>query len=377
MNGKIELLSAETERGVAAIEEVMAHSYSDDIGTVPPKWALARVVDDVPVSFILVDPARQMEYPAGDLRYAFIAGVATREDRRGEGHFRGIMQAAFARLRKAGIPLVITHGRCQLYRRFGFDVFTHHCGIFINPEQIERHLGAEVQSAEAESRAFDASHREGGERLIEVFDERYVLPELLLVSDVRAKTPGDSRQALLAAAALARQRGKVRILFEHPAAPSYGRRYPIYSTLDTPFSALARACGAEVRVQGGDPESGPVPDADWVKVLDTPLLLAEVLRCQPPREAPSGAVCLENDAGSVTIDCAGGSVKVLAGAAAGVPVVEWPVPALAQLATGYQSPAILATERGLSAPAEALALLGALFPRRWRLSRNESWTYKA
>ena len=31
---------------------------------------------------------------------------------------------------------------------------------------------------------------------------------------------------------------------------------------------------------------------------------------------------------------------------------------------------------GIKMPPRALALLQALFPRRWRLSRNESWTFK-
>jgi hypothetical protein len=118
-----------------------------------------------------------------------------------------------------------------------------------------------------------------------------------------------------------------------------------------------------------------VPDADWIKVLDAPLLLAEVLRLQPPRLAPNGAVCLDTDAGHASIECRDGAITVTVGLLVGAPVVSWPAQALAQLVTGYQSAATLAALHGPAA-LESLALLGALFPRRWRLSRNESWTYE-
>ena len=56
MAQKIEYFTAESEQGRLAIEEVMQHSYKSDIDNVPPQWAIARVVDSVPVSFILVKP---------------------------------------------------------------------------------------------------------------------------------------------------------------------------------------------------------------------------------------------------------------------------------------------------------------------------------
>ena len=142
-------LTAATPEGRQAIETVMAASYRGDVDDVPPEWALARVVDDVPVAFILVDPYRQMAFPGGDLRCAFICDVATREDRRREGHFRALMEETFTRLCANGIPFVLTHGRYPLYRRFGFDVFTHHSAIIITTEQIARTLGVEaLQEAE-------------------------------------------------------------------------------------------------------------------------------------------------------------------------------------------------------------------------------------
>ena len=91
MPHRTEILTAETEPGRRAIEKVMAWSYVAELDVVPPEWAWARVVDGVPVSFIVIDPHRAMTFPGGDVRYGFIRDVATRSDRRREGHFRAIV----------------------------------------------------------------------------------------------------------------------------------------------------------------------------------------------------------------------------------------------------------------------------------------------
>ena len=343
----------------------MAHSYGADIDSVPHGWARVRIVDGVPVSFILVDPDRRMEFPGGDLGYGFICEVATRKDRRGEGHFRRLMEDTFTSLRAVGIPLVVTHGRCQLYRRFGFEVFTHHCGIFATPELIDRKLGRR-SAAETES-------------LLDIEESRYVQRDLLLVTAVKARTLPECRAALQVAAAVARERGKARILFEHPAAPSYGSRYPLHPSAETQFTALARACGAKVCIQGANPESGPIFDADWIKVLDAPRFVAQALTYQrePEGTLPTVTVCLDTDAGRVTIAVSAGRAKASPEDIADAVTVRWPSTALAQLVVGYQPAELLAALQGTPLPAGALSLLSALFPRRWRFSRNESWTYEA
>lgn len=362
--GKNLVLTAETRRGRRAIAEVMQRSYVADVGSVPTAWARVLVVDDVPISFILVDPDRQMAHPGGDIRYAFICDVATREDRRDEGHFRRIVEHTFASLRASGIPLVITHGRYQLYRRFGFEVFTHHCGIFTTPEQIERELGGQAP--------------EGAEQLLVVDEGKYTQENLFLVTDVRATTFAESSSALQAAAALARRRGKAEILFECPAAPSYGSRYPVYPSLETPFTVLARSCGARVCVQGAAPEDGLIPDADWIRVLDAMPFVREALRGleKPVQSLPKGMICLDTDVGSVAIESLGKDVAVSEEVKPGAVRVKWPSSALAQLVTGYRSVGLLSAIHSTPLPVEAMGLLEILFPRRWRLSRNESWTYR-
>jgi GNAT superfamily N-acetyltransferase len=362
---RAQVLTAETAPGWQAIEHVMQRAYPAEIGSVPAAWARALVVDGEPVSFVLVDPDRWMEHPGGDLPYAFICDIATREDRRREGHFRRLMAHTFSSLRVAGIPLVLTHGRCPLYRPLGFDVFTHHCGIFVTPDQIERGLGTSDGGADA--------------NLLVVEDWRAIVKDLLLVTEVRAETLPEARAALQAAARLARERDKRRILFEHPPAPSYGSRYPIHPSLETPLTVVARTCGAQVRVQGADPEAGSVPDADWIKVLDARAFLEQAVHGLDPVGVPwpRGRICLETGAGLVGLEGDGQGLRVHAGAGPGAPRVPWPAPALAQLVTGYRSVELLSTIHDVPLPDDVLELLGVLFPPRWRLSRNESWTFGA
>lgn len=364
MGQGIELLTAETAQGRHAIVEVMERSYTADVESVPPRWARVRIVDNVPVSFILVDSDRRMDFPDGELRYAFICDAATRKDRRREGHFRGIMEDTFADLRAAGIPMVVTHGRHPLYPRFGFDVFTHHCGIYATPGLIDRRLGTGAVG--------------GARELLQIDEGKYVQKDLLLVTVVKAGTLSECKAALQVAAALARERGKARILFEHPSAPSYGSRYPIYPSPETNFTILARACGAEVCIQGADPESGSIPDADWIKVLDAAAFVRRALQCArgPKGPLPSVTVCLDTDAGSVTIESLGGRVLVSEIASPDAITVRWPSSALAQLVVGYQSAEVLSTIHNRPLPTDALTLLKALFPPRWRFSRNESWTFR-
>ena len=357
-----EILNTETERGRRALATVMERSYAAEIGDVPADWARALVVDGEPVSFVVVDPDRRMDQPGGDIRYAFVRDVATREDRRGEGHFRQILEHTFSSLRAEGIPIVITHGRYQLYRRFDFDVFTHHSGIFITPDQVERAIGL--------------PNRETVQPLLEIADNAHVQDDLLLVTDVKATTLVDSRAALKAAAWAARERGKARILFEHPSAPSYGSRYPIHPALETPFTIVARACGAKICVQGADPESGSIPDADWIKMLDPAALLREARR-GVDRPSSEMRVCFDTDAGAATIETVSQGLTVQRGDRRDGVHIEWPSSALAQLVTGYRSVEVLDVIRGPSRPAEERAFLAELFPTRWRLSRNESWTFRS
>lgn len=370
------ILTAEMDAGRKAIETVMALSYQASITDVPSEWAMVRIVDDmpspngvpfgdgVPVSFIVVDPNRAMAFPKGDLRYAFICDVATREDHRYEGHFRALMEATFTRLQGAGIPLVLTHGRFPLYRRFGFEVFTHHSGIFITPEQITQCLGMG-----------DATKVE---TYLTIEDRSAIIDGMLLVTEVRAQTWDEYKRALRIAAAVAQERHKSHILFEYPPAPSYGSRYPLYKTLDTQFMTLAQECGAQVSVQNANPESGIIPDADWIKVLDMHAFLEAVMVCLDlPPSLPVVEIGFNTDVGAVTLNNTARSVQVRSGIAENTFTLDWPASAVAQLVTGYQSAKTLSMIYNTPLPDTVFALLNALFPKTWRLSRNESWTYKA
>jgi GNAT superfamily N-acetyltransferase len=359
---KVEYLTAETERGRQALHEVMQHSYAADLDAVPAAWAIARLVDGVPVSYILIVPDKELDLGRG-VRYAFVNDVATRDDRRLEGHFRALMEHVYDRVRQAGMPLLLLHGRYPLYRRLGFDVFTYHSGIFGTPEQIERTLGT--------------GYTEEGRSLLTIEEHRSFCEDLLVVTEVKAQFWAECRAALLAAAEFAREQDKERILFEYPPAPC-ASRYRAYDSPETLFTALTRTCGAEVRIQGADPEGGAIPDADWIKVLDAAELVRAVLDGLPETgiESPEGSVALETDAGAVTIASQENRVSAQAGTEPGVPTLQWPSSALVQLLTGYRSAEMLGVLHSTEIPPEALALLQALFPQRWRFSRNESWVFK-
>ncbi len=355
----IEYLTAESERGRLAIEEVMQRSYTADIDSVPPRCAIARVADDIPVSFIMVKPDGQMGFPRGTIRYAFINDVATREDRRLEGHFRGILEYTFSVLRSDGIPLVLLHGERQLYRRFGFDVYTHHHGVFITPELIERKLGTQVP--------------EGARELLKISSGKYIQKDLLLIDDVSTRTFPECKAALQAAAAVARECGKARILFwDPPATPSYGSLHPPESSL----AIMARACGGQVCIRGAEPEKAD-DHADWIKVLNTPLLVKEALKCldRPENPLPEGMICFDTDAGIVTIESSNGDVRASEGVKPGAEMVKWPSSVVAQLVTGYHTAPVLSAIHDTPLSDEAMALLEALFPQQWRFSANESWMF--
>ena len=352
------IVTAETEEGRDAIEEVMAHSYRADTEEVQPAWLRALVVDDVPVSFIRVEPDITVDLPGGRLRAAFVSDVATRDDRQRQGHFRRLMETTCAALREEGLSLLTLHGDYHYYRPLGFEVWTHHCGLFITPEAIEQRLGAAPEGARAELR--------------EVGERQPSIPDLLLVQDVRAGTAEAAKGALLAAAALARERGKGRILFEHPRAD-----HSLHPTLETPFAEFARLCGAAQHVCPDDPESCGVPDGDWMKVLDTQQFLRDAVPLCPVQEdaLPHAAVTFDTDAGTATLRASAEGVTVTEGPASDASCLTWPGNAVGQLVLGYASAPALAARHSTPLPPEPMALLNTLFSHGWRLSRNEEWVY--
>ncbi len=360
----ITYLDATTPAGRAALAEVMAHAYAADIDNVPAEWALVRLADGVPVSFLLVDPAVPMDMPRGPLPAAFLADAATRADRRREGHFRGLVEEVLGRLRGAGHCLAVTHGEAHLYRPLGFAAFTHPHAIRLTAAAVRRALGQDDAAAAS------------GRALLDVAPGRGLLPDLLLIRAVRAPDVTAARAALLAAAALAEERDLARMLIEEPPASANGGAYPRHASLETPLTALARYCGGEIVAAGADPEGGHVAHADWARVLDLAALLAAAL---PPVEAlasmADGCVALRTASDSATVRLRSGRATVGPGAANDAPCLDWPAAAACQLALGYAAAATLAARYGPPATPKALALLAALYPPAWRLTRNESWTY--
>ena len=142
MEHEINYLTAETETGRKAIAEVIDYSFKEKLNHQLKQWSIARVVDGTPVSIVIIDPYRQMDFYSGKLEYAFIHDAATRIDRRNEGHFRGIMEYSFKKIEEENITLAIIHGHSNLYRnRFGFNTFTYNQALFATPKEIEVTFG--------------------------------------------------------------------------------------------------------------------------------------------------------------------------------------------------------------------------------------------
>lgn len=357
MNQVEQIVTAETEAGRAAIEEVMARSYRTELGNLPAKWWRALLVDDVPVSFIRVDPHHAFHLPGGTMRVGFVADVATRQDRRREGHFRRLMELTYADLLTEGVSAMTLHGSCLYYRPLGFEVYSHNFGVFISAEQVEQQLGCGPS---------------GGEQRIAVEEHRAFLPDLLVVPEVRAANLQQAKVVLIATSQLARERGKARILFEMPGADN-----PSQSPLETPFVELARACGAQVIISASDPEGRRIDHANWLKALDVFAFVKQavpLLNIDPNALVP-GSVYFETEAGGASLSLTGGKVTIERGQLSGAFRLSWPAGALVHLLLGYKSVATLAEIHGTPLANEMLHFLQALFPRRWCFSRNEDWVF--
>jgi GNAT superfamily N-acetyltransferase len=359
---EVDYLTAETEEGRRAITEVANKAIPAALEIVPPEWAIVRRVHGEPVSFALIDPQRVMRFGRSGLRYAYINQIATHADRRSRGHFRATLEEAFRRLKQAGLPLVVLHGSYHLYRRFGFEVFTYHSGIFLTPELVERRLGI-------------AAPESIGPASVDICESQLFSKDLLYITHAPGSSLEEARQSLIAAAALARQRNRARILIEHPDAPSFGSTYPIYPSLETPLTALARACGAWVVVQGANPEDSGVPNADWIKVLD-PLRLAQAavdFRIGDGFAGNQASLWIDTEAGSFGLRSDGSDVSVTDQRHADMEPVRWSSGALAQLATGFHSAGLTCVIQRTPLSDANLTLLETVFPAGWRLSRNMSW----
>lgn len=353
---KITYLTAETDEGRAAIEVVMARSYHADISHIPAQWAMARLVDDEPVAFALVYPKYPVELIHGYMPLAFLGDIATREDRRRGGHMSGMMQEVSQRLVAAGIPALLLHGDEGLYRRFGFVTYTHHSGIFLTPAQIAHEVG--IQD-EADLKGF---------RMI----TEGVLPDLLVAQYPGCRDLDEAVAVLQILAGQALALGKARILLEEPPPTRFIIRY--YRTIETPLVHVARMCGGEHIVAGSDPVGRRLAHADWIRILDAPRMVEQFLAINGAPKRASGELTMRTEAGAFTIVAENGVAHVTP-APSMRHALPWPAQALAQLLMGYQTATFLGGYYDVPLPKEAAVLLDALFPRRWRFSRNESWIY--
>ena len=362
-----EILTAETDRGRQAIQEVIAYSRPAGLGDAPAEWIRALVVEGRPVAFVAIDPGRAIAFPRRDVRYAFLRDGATREGARGRGHFRALLDDAVRELREAGIAWLFGRMTYGLGQRLGFAVFTNYSSIVLRPEEIEQTLGGGRPEGEMTP-------------LLTVEESAEFQEDLLLVTEVGARTEFECVQALREAAWIARSRGKMRILFEHPPAAQPGSRFPIHDRRQTTLTQMTMSCGARIRVLESDSdedkeEADPLVPADMVRLVSLPIALAQVLEAGGvlDERCPRAAVGLSTDAGEATLTVGESRGEVSEGLAPGALPAPFTAASLAQILTGYRSAKTIVYHDQRPIAPQSAEILDRVFPRYWRFSRNERW----
>ena len=364
MSQKIEYLSAETEAGKRAIYEVMEPSFREELNESLSEWSIARVVDDVPVSFVIIDPFRTLDFGSGKIRYAFVGDIATREDRRREGHFRSLMEYSFQKIKSSGIAVVLLHGRNDLYQnRFGFTTFTYHQGLFTSPARIRTFFHNETAT--------------DGVKQLKLLS-RGVYDDLLVVTDVEVATREDCVQLLKLSAETADHMGKDRILIEYPFHSERESTYPAFLSPNSLFTQFAEIVGVNIVRMAAYPEEGPVFHADWISIIDAYMLLLQTCSLAGDRQADiESSLNIIVQGQFVSIKCHENALSVSSERMPAAPTIELESEELARLFTGfYDIDDIAALKKEYELDSAAMDLLRALFPKTWRYSRNENWTYK-
>jgi hypothetical protein len=265
-------------------------------------------------------------------------------------------------MEEENITLAMTHGHSDLYRnRFGFSTFTYNQGVFATPAEIEERFGF--------------SEKEESLGHFQTIENRYVHNDLLVVINIKVRTREDCKQVLQKAAALARDRGKARILFEYPFSSEHESVWPFCRSIDSPFLQMAELCGAHTLRQSASPD-GPVSHGDWVKLLRPYEFLEAVLGlAEHLDECVTGSANIIVDSLPVSIECTNDGIRVSDEQLANADELECTSTDLVRLVTGYHSISELAVINDCDLTEETLLFLDQLFPKTWRFSRNEDWIY--
>lgn len=363
-----EILTAETDRGLAALDEISNRSRKKiNLSGLPGEWVRILMQGDKPVAYAAVDPDREIAYPKGSVRYAYlktlsrVPGSPARE-----AFLVDLLENLVGDLRSAGMPWIIGRLPFGLGQDLGFAAFTHYSCFILRPEEIEQTLGGR--------RAPNAADK------ITIQHDSDYQDDLLLVTDVRAETQEDCIDVLREAAWVARSNGKARILFEQPPVGLPGSDYAIHDTRQSILLDISMACHARVRVEASDAEMetdelGHTIPTDMVRILSLPSLVGLVAEAADGdlADSPNGSVAFDIPAGQATITTAEGRCEVVDEVAYGAELASFSAPAVAQILTGFRSATTQAYLDEVTIERDARRLLDRLFPRFWRFSRNEKW----
>ena len=180
-------------------------------------------------------------------------------------------------------------------------------------------------------------------------------------------------------AALAQQQAKERILIEYPFNSSRERSYPFCMSAGSVFTDLAETIGANVVRTAAYPEEGPVYHGDWISVLDPSTLLSQATAlADTAKGLPEAQVNIVAQEVCMAIQSDGRALKVSNLRLPNTETIELKSTELARLVTGFHTiDDYIATNARREISGSVLELLRALYPKTWRYSRNENWTYKS
>ena len=362
-----EILTAETPQGREALQTVAEQAETPALPALPNEWRRVLVEDGRPAAMIAIDPDRRIAFPAGEVRYAWLAHASTTIARRSmAGKLLGaLIENAAGDLRQAGLPWMIGRMPYELGDQLGFRAFTHYSAIFARPEEVEQTVGS--------------GRPQGYEDRIVVEQSPDFRKDYLVVTDAQAETEGEAIHVLREAAWVARSNGKARIYFEHPKAGLPGSVYPIHETRDSALTDIATACDARIRMNDSEGEAlnkdRVTLQTDMVRMTDLPTLLRQVLEVNgvDPATCPDGSIAFAVDEGIATLTVADGKLEVADVERNGAERIGFSAADIVQIVTGFRS----ATTQGyldeLEDPRKAMRFLDYLFPRFWRFSRCDRW----
>lgn len=338
-----------------------------------------------------------LEMRVGDVpaRMGGVGGVGTKEERRGKGYARKVMEDSTRFMREAGLHVAVLFGIRDFYPKFGYAVCMAECALSLSTRHAEGARASFTFSPAAECdleparrlyqetnsrRTGSVVRREGvwrgfrkgsdyrsGTKLFAAKRASGGLEAYVLLDE----SPEETRSAELAARSLEGYESAVRFLAEDAIGKRAGE-IRVFCPYDHPFVACASRFGVEIRLvrpRCGDAMGRVINQQSLFEKL-VPLLSRRLNSSDLRGER--FAVSVSTELGRTTVAFDGEEVGLEGSASACS--CEIAASGLMQLVTGYCDPTAAGAKFDVKPAGELAArALGALFPRQeaymWRPDR--------